>query len=59
MEIDEQSHAAVAELHVSQQLGFEYRKHFRDGFEFDDDLIFDENVNSVTAIELYALISQR
>ncbi len=51
VEIDEQPDPYTGEFHVGQQLGFMYPLDRLDAFEFDDQLVFDQHVDSKSTIE--------
>jgi hypothetical protein len=46
VEVHHQSQRDVQELHVAQKLGFVDRMHFLDGFDFDQEAVLDEQVES-------------
>jgi hypothetical protein len=44
VEVDQVAQADVGELEVGEQLGFVEGDHLFDGFEFEDDGVFDDDV---------------
>jgi hypothetical protein len=56
VEIDEQTNRAARELEVWENLCLVDRGHFLDGLQFDDDGVFDQQVNPLPAIERHPLV---
>jgi hypothetical protein len=58
VEIDQQSDAARADAKVGQQLGFVQRVNLLHRFEFEDNVLLDNDVCLVTGIEIDTVVNQ-
>jgi hypothetical protein len=56
VEVDEEADRDVQELHVAEKLGFVDGKHLFDRFEFDQEAVFDEEVEAEWFFEGVALV---
>jgi hypothetical protein len=59
VEIDDETDAAPAKPHVTQQLGFVYRQYDVDGFYFDNDEVRHPEIESVPGINRDSIVNQR
>ena len=59
VEVDQKPDLDPSEFHVGQQLSFVNSLDRFDAFEFDDQSILDQNVNSIAAIELNVFVLHR
>ena len=59
VEIHQQSDLHPRQFHVGQQLSFVNAFDSLDALQFDDELVFDENVNSVSTIDLNVFVLYR
>ena len=56
VEIDEQAEGAAFEFKVGQELGVVDGEEFGHGLELDDELVLDDEIESIAAIECYAFV---
>ena len=59
IEIDQKALVYFGEFHIREQLGLMNRFQLGHGFEFYDDGIFNEQINSIAAIEMNSFIVDR
>lgn len=59
IEVQKQADFLAAQFQIRDQLGFMERDHFFHGFQFDDDCIFNENVDPVADIQFHLVVNQR
>ena len=59
IEIDQQSHRPPAQSHVRKQLGFVDRIDGIDTFNFDNNGITDDQVDTIAEIDLFASVDNR
>jgi hypothetical protein len=58
IEVHQQPERAALEFQVGEKLGVMYGEKLGDGFEFDDKLAFDDEIQTVAAIELHSFVEQ-
>lgn len=59
IEIQQKPDLFPAQLQIGNQLGFMERNHFLHGFQFDDDCVFNEDVDAVTNVEFHLVVNHR
>ena len=57
IEVDQQTHRTSTELEIRQNLRDVERQHFFHCFEFDDDAVFDKKIDSISSLDLDALVN--
>lgn len=57
VEIHQQADLLATELQIRDELRLEQRNHFLHGFQFDDDCIFNENVDSVAYNQFHLIVN--
>jgi hypothetical protein len=59
MEVDQQANRIAAESQVRKQLCLVYRRGFRESLQFDEDSIFNEEVDAIPDVDLSSAIDDR
>src|SRR6478736_1746207 len=56
IEVDQQAQRLLVELQVSQKLRFMHWQDFLNGFEFHNQLISNDEIQTVAAVEFYSFV---
>jgi len=59
VEVNDKADYATGELEIRKQLGLVNRQYLVNRLEFNNDGIFDQQINPITAVNVYAPIDQR
>src|SRR5262245_46016299 len=59
VEVEQESDLVAAQLQIGDQLCGVQRQQFFNGFDFDDDAVFEQEVDSIAGVESYAAVHDR